>query len=540
MEPTNQGSNLGGSPNPFSSWGDVGAPHMATLSLPGLTIGLPVWLFSTNVVQIATNPEQSNQQSEQSRTTHQPSTSYDTSSDPSSSQGRAGKSQPPKEKKEKKKKEKKQKEPLAKATGGKQKKADKNPHTAPTGPKSPCVICKGIHFHRDCPCIPRILRDWSPRLHNPVASTSGCHVDCIPSTSESEGRRRGPRSPCLLCEGNHAIHKCPFLDEAKRVLEDRPVSPLRLPPGYQKLAPNPSIVENPVDPLKWSAEVSVIENEPTESRPDESLKVETAVDPVLPSEVLSSNDSVIEDPSSNDTVAEESSSCDTLTEENKDDTIQVLFISTDSDERQGNAPIPLSQEGTSSGSYPAVYSVPPPSNLVVSFDWNQLGRPRLPASIPFRIIVQIYRMIMAGTIIDEGASVSILSSVAWKALGSPALLPELRNLSGFDKGTSRPLGILPNVPVTLKGKTVNMNVLVVQGPLDYNLLLGRDYIYCMGAIVSSLFRVMCFPHEGRVVKLVDQLSFPGSRIANSQIPILNGLFTQDSPPPPVLLPDECE
>ncbi|MCY6525003.1 hypothetical protein, partial [Actinobacillus pleuropneumoniae] len=119
--------------------------------------------------------------------------------------------------------------------------------------------------------------------------------------------------------------------------------------------PNPPIVENPVDPLKWSTEVSVIENEPTKSRPDESLKVETAVDPVLPSEVSSSNDSVIEDPSSNDTVAEESASCDTLTEENKDDTIQVLFISTDSDERLGNAPIPLSQEGTSSGSYPAVY-----------------------------------------------------------------------------------------------------------------------------------------------------------------------------------------
>ena len=147
---------------------------------------------------------------------------------------------------------------------------------------------------------------------------------------------------------------------------------------------------------------------------------------------------------------------------------------------------------------------------------------------------------MAGTIIDEGASMSMLSSTAWKALGSPSLLPEMRNLTGFDKGTSRPLGILPNVPVTLKGKTVQMNVMVVQGPLDYNLLLGRDYIYCMGAIVSSLFRVMRFPHEGRMVKLIDQLSFPGSHIANSQIPTLNGLFTQEMSPPPVLLPDECE
>ena len=135
-------------------------------------------------------------------------------------------------------------------------------------------------------------------------------------------------------------------------------------------------------------------------------------------------------------------------------------------------------------------------------------------------------MIMAGTIIDEGASVSILSSTTWKALGSPSLLPEIRNLIGFNKGTSRPLGILPNLPITLRRKIVHLNVMVVQGPLDYNLLLGRDYIYSMGAIVSSLFRVMCFLHEGRVVQLVDQLSFPGSHIASSQMPSITGLFAE--------------
>ena len=86
-----------------------------------------------------------------------------------------------------------------------------------------------------------------------------------------------------------------------------------------------------------------------------------------------------------------------------------------------------------------------------------------------------------------------------------------------------------------------MNVMVVQGPLDYNLLLGCDYIYCMGAIVSSLFRVICFSHEGRVVKLVDQLSLTGSHIANHQIPSLNGLFTQGmSHQSPVRPPDERE
>ena len=258
MEHTNQGIPLGGNPSPFSSWGDVGAPHMATLSLPGLTIGLPVWLFSTNVVQNTTIPEQSSQQLDQTKVAHQPSTS--SSSPPSSSLDGTGKTknQVRKEKKEKKKKEKKKKEP--KATGGKQVASDKNPHTALTRPKSPCVICKGDHFHRDCPCIPRILGDWSPRLHNPVASTSDSHVECIPSTSESEvlGQKGRARSPCRLCEGNHAIHRCPFLDEAKIVLDDRPVSPLQLPPGYKKLLPSPSLVENPAGPLKWSAEAQVI------------------------------------------------------------------------------------------------------------------------------------------------------------------------------------------------------------------------------------------------------------------------------------------
>lgn len=131
---------------------------------------------------------------------------------------------------------------------------------------------------------------------------------------------------------------------------------------------------------------------------------------------------------------------------------------------------------------------------------------------------------MVGTIIDEGASVSIPSSTAWKALGSPSLLPEMQYLTGFNKGTNRLLGILLSLPITLRRKTVYLNMMVVQGPLDYNLLLGHDYLYSMGAIVSSLFRVMCFSHEGKVVQLVDQLSFPSSHIANSQMPSLTGLF----------------
>ena len=107
-------------------------------------------------------------------------------------------------------------------------------------------------------------------------------------------------------------------------------------------------------------------------------------------------------------------------------------------------------------------------------------------------------MIVFGTIINEGALVSILSSTTWHVLGSPPLVHVTQNLLGFNRGTSQPLGILPQLLITLGGKIVYLNVMVVPGPLYYNLLLGPDYVYGMGAIVSTLFRVMCFLHEGKI------------------------------------------
>jgi hypothetical protein len=44
---TNEGTPTPGEPFVFPSYGNIGPPHITTLSLPGLTIGFPVWLFST-------------------------------------------------------------------------------------------------------------------------------------------------------------------------------------------------------------------------------------------------------------------------------------------------------------------------------------------------------------------------------------------------------------------------------------------------------------------------------------------------------------
>jgi len=46
---------------------------------------------------------------------------------------------------------------------------------------------------------------------------------------------------------------------------------------------------------------------------------------------------------------------------------------------------------------------------------------------------------------------------------------------------------------------------VVDAPLDYNLLPGHSWSYAMTAIASSVFRLIKFPHNGKIIT-IDQLT----------------------------------
>jgi len=141
--------------------------------------------------------------------------------------------------------------------------------------------------------------------------------------------------------------------------------------------------------------------------------------------------------------------------------------------------------------------------------------------MPFQVTVQVYNIDVPSTIIDEGAYISLLSSTTWKYLGSLQLVPITQSLLDFNKGTSQPLGILMKFPITLGGKIVYLSVLVFQGPLDFNLLLGHDYVYVTGVLFSSLFHVISFLHEGRIV-VIRQISFIGPNLTLDQPSSLNG------------------
>ena len=109
-------------------------------------------------------------------------------------------------------------------------------------------------------------------------------------------------------------------------------------------------------------------------------------------------------------------------------------------------------------------------------------------------------------IVDEGDSIIILPVRAWRGMGSPNLMSTDNQLLSFDRRNSQNLGILTQTPVTLGEKTILVDFMVIEDPLDFNMLPGSDYMYSMKVVVSMLFRVMYFPHNKSMVT-VDQLEF---------------------------------
>jgi hypothetical protein len=106
-------------------------------------------------------------------------------------------------------------------------------------------------------------------------------------------------------------------------------------------------------------------------------------------------------------------------------------------------------------------------------------------------------------------------------------VPVTQNLLSFNRITSQPLGTLLQFPITLGGKTIFIYVMVVRDPMDFALLLGRDYVYAMKDIVSTLFHGISFPHNGIIVT-INQLAFIGP----DEITSLNGSYMQTVSPPP--------
>ena len=115
---------------------------------------------------------------------------------------------------------------------------------------------------------------------------------------------------------------------------------------------------------------------------------------------------------------------------------------------------------------------------------------RFPYYVSLLIHVECLNVTIKRTVIDEGDAASVMSLSCWKGLGSFKFSKSMTMLTMFDGRSFRPHRILPSLKVRLGGKTVVIEVEVVDAPLDYNILLGRNWMYSMQAIASSLFCIV--------------------------------------------------
>ena len=275
-EMTNEGTPAPGEPFIFPSYGNIGPPHIATLSLPGLTIGLPVWLFSTQVIPnavsasvVSTSPQEhqphvdpspsspvrSSSPSSLARSPSVSSSSSSESSEPSNSVNKKKK----KRKNKKKKIKQGSKLPTCVKHVGKQQVTvnrtgsvdDVKITQTPRKPKYPCRLCKGIHLLKDCPGLSKVIEVWSTHPRQPMSSASEQYADDLPSTShDTIGKKKSRvKFPCMLCKGSHLTHLFPCMDEALKLLEDMTISQPQLPDAYHKLSLNPPVVDGMITPV---------------------------------------------------------------------------------------------------------------------------------------------------------------------------------------------------------------------------------------------------------------------------------------------------
>ena len=151
LEFINQGIPSEGTPGHFPPFGNVGAPYMATLSLPGLTVGLPVWLFSTFVVpnvsttvQSVSPPEQNHVDSKVDLSPSSPVSASSSSTLPGESLDSSN--QVAKKKKKKTKKKKSNKGEASSAVIAPKKAPIDKPPNPPRKVKFPCMLCTGDHL----------------------------------------------------------------------------------------------------------------------------------------------------------------------------------------------------------------------------------------------------------------------------------------------------------------------------------------------------------------------------------------------------------
>jgi hypothetical protein len=121
----------------------------------------------------------------------------------------------------------------------------------------------------------------------------------------------------------------------------------------------------------------------------------------------------------------------------------------------------------------AICGIDPTYTNLIIFDL-EYHIPRLPPQLTFQIQVVVTDKKICRIVIDESASMCVMSIACWKSIGSPPLTESHNTIKAFNGFGFKPYNVLPSFPITLEGKMVSIEVEVFDSPLDYNVLLGHS------------------------------------------------------------------
>jgi hypothetical protein len=136
----------------------------------------------------------------------------------------------------------------------------------------------------------------------------------------------------------------------------------------------------------------------------------------------------------------------------------------------------------------AIGAMDPEEFNLITFNLDHF-KERISHHLAFQIQILVGGKNIHHTVLDEGASTCVMYLSCWRALGSPKLTSSPTTLKVFDGHGFQPHGLLQYFTVTLKGKTVSVDIEVVDTPLDYNLLLGHSWFYAMTC--HRIYSVSC-------------------------------------------------
>jgi len=325
-----------------------------------------------------------------------------------------------------------------------------------------------------------------------------------PKPPPEEGAKRKPKYPCLICDEDHYTKDYPRQSEVSRLLKDAPGTPAVLKEPFP--SQQTQMVADPSQPSSsLGSQVFIAGTIPVHisTRAKEYLS-HARKEPEVPSSApLSSSGPLhIERPSTKTPIRPRPKGVLWKSSYNPNaHAAQHYSIVEDlaqAPSAMSTLKVLQSCPSQRKSLLSAIGGIDPADSDLITFDLEG-HTPRLPQQISFIIQVIINAKTIHRIVIDEGASTCIMSVACWKAIGSPTLSQSPTTLEAFDGRESRPFGILQRLPISLEGETVKVEVEVVDANLTYNLLLGRSWTYAMQAVASSLFHVICFPHQGKIV-----------------------------------------